>query len=454
MKTLNVYEIARAVGSKATTDGKVTSICTDSRKIKPGCLFIALRGDNFDGHEFAVSAVAQGAAAVLCERETGCGEKEILVEDTRKALLRLAAYYRSLFNIPVIAITGSVGKTTTKEMTHAVLSRNFKTLKNEGNLNNEIGLPMTIFNLDESYEAAVLEMGMSNFGEISRLSMTAKPTIAILTNIGVSHMEQLGSQENILQAKLEILDGMDEEAPLIINGDDPLIYNAKIPNHPLFCYGIDNKFCRFKAYTIEQHNNETTFMLDCGCSETKIQLPTIGRHNIYNALAAFSAGFLLGVTPQDAAEALYEYVPSGMRQRIKTVNGIIFIEDCYNASPDSQRAALTALAGVKAERRIAVLGDMLELGTISGSAHSEAGDFAAAAGVDILLTYGERSKNTAKSAVENGIRTVLTFDDKQELAGYLGSILKQGDAVLFKASRGMRLEDVITTVYEEMKVND
>jgi len=454
MKALHITEIAKAVGAETRLNETVTSICADTRKLQAGCLFIALSGENFDGHEFTRTALEQGAAAVLCERETGCGEKELLVDDTHLALLNLAAYYRRLFELPVIGITGSVGKTTTKEMTAAVMQSKFKTLKNEGNRNNEIGLPLTLFNLDGSYEAAVLEMGMTGFGEISCLSKTAAPMLGIITKIGVSHMEKLGSRENILKAKLEILDGMRADAPLVLNGDDELLINADTQGHPVYLFGIENEACQFRACGIEQSNTDTSFTVKYSDGEQQILLPAVGKHNIYNALAAFAAGYLMGISPADAAAALAEYVPSGMRQRIKNAKGITFIEDCYNASPDSLRAALSVLGGMKAKRRIAVLGDMLELGAISEQAHSEAGLCAAKEGVDVLLTYGEKSKQTALKAQETGVGTVKSFDDKKELAGFLSSMLVPGDAVVFKASRGMGLEDVIKIVYGELEVDE
>lgn len=454
MKALSIIEIAKAVGAQTTLDCMIESVSSDSRKRQPGSLFIALSGENFDGHQYTQSALENGAAAVLCERETGCGDKELMVDDTHLALLHLAAYYRRLFDIPVIGITGSVGKTTTKEMTAAVISRKFRTLKNEGNRNNEIGLPMTIFNLDDSYEAAVLEMGMSGFREISSLSKTAAPSLAIITNIGVSHMEKLGSRENILKAKFEILEGMREDAPLLLNGDDMLLFNAETGNRPVYYFGIENDMCQFKACEIEQKNNETAFSIIYNSLKQKIAIPAVGKHNIYNAVAAFAAGFLMGVPPEEAAAALKEYEPAGMRQRIKTVKEITFIEDCYNASPDSVRAALSVLGTLQAQRRIAVLGDMLELGDFSVQAHAEVGTEAAKERVDVLLTYGVQSKETAKKAGEAGVKTVLSYDNKKELALYLSSILHPGDVVLFKASRGMGLEDVIKIVYGELKTDE
>lgn len=450
MKTLTTQEIAAAVGGTAQVQDVITDVCTDNRAVRKGCLFVCIRGERFDGHTFARSALEQGANAVLCARDLGL-ERQILVPDTRAALLALARYYRGLFAIPVAGVTGSVGKTTIKEMTAAVFAAKYNTLKTEGNLNNEIGLPRTLLRLTEETEAAVIEMGMSNPGEISRLSQTAQPTMGIIGNIGVSHIENLGSQENILKAKLEILDGMPQDAPLILNGDDRFLYGAKISGRPVYYYGIDNPYCRFKAYDITATQSGSRFTVDYGCGEQPVELPAMGRHNIYNALAAFTAGFLTGVSPEATAEALGRYEPAGMRQRMRTVKDIQFIEDCYNASPDSVRAALQTLSDLKVRRRIAVLGDMLELGAVSDEAHRRSGTLAAEKGTDILLLYGEQSKKTAQTAREKGVRTVEHFADKRSLAEALLRLLEPGDAVLVKGSRGMKLEEVLQLVYEELE---
>ena len=446
MKRLTVKEIAAAVGGLAGFDVEIDEVCTDSRALTPGCLFVCIAGDNFDGHSFAKTAAENGAVAVLCSRDTGCAN-QIIVGDTREALLKLAGYYRRLFSIPVVGVTGSVGKTTTKDMTHAVLSSKFNTLKTEGNFNNEIGLPKTLFRLDDSCEAAVIEIGMSALGEITRLSKTAAPTMGIIGNIGVSHLEKLGTRENILKAKLEITDGMDIDAPLILNGDDGRLYGAKIPGRPVYYYGIDNKFCRFKAYDIETDGEGSAFTLDFGCGEQRVRLPVAGIHNIYNALAAFTAGFLISVEPEAAAEALSRYEPTGMRQRTKRCADITFIEDCYNASPDSMKAALSTLAGIRAEKRIAVLGDMLELGSVAQETHRQTGLLAAQFGIDAVFTYGPLSEETAGAARQGGLGTVESFDDKDVLAKRLLEMIQPGDAVLVKGSRGMKLEDVLNTVY-------
>lgn len=452
MKKLLLSEIASAVGGTANGEAEISGICIDSRLCEEGLLYIAIHGENFDGHNFTASALENGATAAMIHHDVDCEGLFIRVDDTREAFLRLANWFRSTFDIPVVGLTGSVGKTTTKEMTWAVLSEKYNTIKTEGNLNNDIGLPRTLMRFEEDTQAAVIEMGMSNKGEISVLSKTAEPTIAIISNIGVSHMESLGSRENICAAKLEILDGLREGCPILLNGDDPYLASAKIEGHPVIYYGINDKFCDFRATDVRQDDDTTSFVINYGEGETQnVTIPTIGIHNVYNAVAAFAAGLQLGVTPEQAAEGLKKYQPSGMRQRVKIVNSIRFIEDCYNASPDSQQAALRMLSTVQAKRKIAVLGDMLELGAISEEAHKNAGLLAARNKIDVLMTYGELSQATAERALECGVPVVKSFLDKTELADTLVSFLQEGDAVLFKASRGMALEDVINNIYDRIK---
>ncbi len=451
MLPLTFKEAAAAVNSSTSLEGKFDCVCTDTRKITHGSLFIAIKGENFDGHDFAAKAVESGAKAVVCEKDCGLGENQILVESTRQALLDLAGYYRSLFNIPVIGITGSVGKTTTKEMTHAVMSSKYNTLKNEGNLNNEIGVPLTLFRLEKTHEAAVIEMGMSGFDEISRMTKAVKPDVAIISNIGVSHIEKLGSREGILKAKLEILNGMKEDAPLILNADDDMLITVNAGNRPVTYYGIENEKSMFKAFEITSKEDETELTVGFSGGTGRVSLPFPGRHNIYNALAAVAAGSFFGIKPLTGFEALKNYVPAGMRQRINKKCGITFIEDCYNASPDSQAAALAVLGGMTAKRKIAVIGDMLELGDVSESAHYGVGTKAAENNIDTVFTYGQRSLQTAKGASDGNIPYVKSFDDKEKLANELVSYLEEGDAVLFKASRGMKLEDVIFAVYEALE---
>ncbi|MBP9988643.1 MAG: UDP-N-acetylmuramoyl-tripeptide--D-alanyl-D-alanine ligase [Ruminococcus sp.] len=383
MKKLMLSEIAKAVGGVANGEAEISGICIDSRLAQSGLMYIAIKGENFDGHSFTESAFKNGAVAAMIHHDVDCDGLFVRVDDTHQALMRLAHWFRCTYDMPVVGLTGSVGKTTTKEMTACVLNTKYNTKKTEGNLNNNIGLPRTIMTFEEDTQAAVIEMGMSDRGEISELSKITEPTAAIISNIGVSHIERLGSRDNILKAKLEILDGLREGAPVMLNGDDPYLASVEIENHPVYYYGIDSSSCDYRAVNIEQYDTDTTFDIFFNGGKTqKITIPTIGIHNVYNATAAFATGMQFGVTPQQAADGLVNYVPSGMRQRVNEVAGIKFIEDCYNASPDSQRAALKMLSTFKAQRRFAVLGDMLELGQISDSAHEDAGVLAAKAKLD------------------------------------------------------------------------
>ncbi len=443
MIPLNLKEISAVLGVHCDRDAQVLSICTDSRKITKGCLFIALVGERFDGHDFVKAALENGAVAAVCSKSVECDGEVLLVENTGRALLDIAAYYRSVFSIPFVGITGSVGKTTTKEMVYAVLSEKYNTLKNEGNLNNEIGLPSTVFRLDSDYEAAILEMGMSAFGEISRLARVAQPNIGIITKIGVSHIEHLGSREGILKAKLEILDGLKPGAPLVVNGDDDLLSTVSLADRKVITFGIENASCDYRAVNIEQAGYSTSFTVLFDGKEQSVTIPTVGTHNVYNALSAFAAGIYLGVTPEKAANGLSKYVTSGMRQNVKDFGGITVIEDCYNASPDSVRAATEVLCGMKVNKKCFVFGDMLELGELSEKAHREVGTLVALKQIDCFFTYGEMAAVSAQTAAAQGAECVKAFDDKQALADELRNTLSSGDAVLFKASRGMKLEEVI-----------
>lgn len=443
MIPLRLKEISAVLGAACGEDKQILSICTDTRKITEGSLFVALVGERFDGHDFVGAAFEKGAVAAVCSKPVDVNGEVLLVENTGTALLEIAAYYRSLFSIPFVGITGSVGKTTTKEMVYAVLSEKYNTLKNEGNLNNEIGLPTTVFRLDSDYEAAILEMGMSAFGEISRLAKVAQPNAGIITKIGVSHIEHLGSREGILKAKLEILDGLKPNAPLIVNGDDDLLGTVALSDRRVIKFGIENENCDYRAVGIEQSGYNTCFTVIYDGGEQSVTIPTVGTHNVYNALSAFAVGLHLGVSPEKAALGLSKYVTSGMRQNVREVNGITVIEDCYNASPDSVRAATEVLSTMKAGTKVLVFGDMLELGEISESAHREVGALVASKGIDRFYTYGEMAALAAESAKENGIGFVKAFDDKAALAAQLRADLKEDDAVLFKASRGMKLEEVI-----------
>ena len=335
-----------------------------------------------------------------------------------------------------------------------VLSCAYRTLKTEGNLNNEIGLPKTLFRLDRTTEAAVVEMGMQGLGEIAALAGVARPDVGVITNIGVSHLERLGSRENILKAKLELADALPDGAPLLLCGDNDLLSRVRIPRLDVRFYGIENPACGLRAKDLREGEGETSFLLCGEFGELPVTIPCAGRHNVLNALAAFSAGLALDIPPEKCAAALREYMPSGMRQKVVHWRGITVVEDCYNASPDSMRAALETLAGHPCTgRRIAVLGGMLELGAISERAHREIGAFAAEKGIDLLLAYGGDACYYRQGASEGGIPVEL-FGDKEELLARLREEIRPGDAVWVKGSRGMRMEEILEGLYKGEVVNE
>lgn len=446
MIKLKLSQIAKALNGEYNRDAEFDAVCIDTRKITKGCLFVCIKGERFDAHSFVNEALEKGASAVMIHSDIDVNGAYIKVDDTSKALLALGKYYRSLFDIPVIGLTGSVGKTTTKEFTHLVVSAKYNAIKTQGNLNNEIGLPQTLFSMDESTQAAVVEMGMNHFGEISRLTDATRPTVGIITNVGVSHIENLGSREGILKAKLEICEGMPDNAPLILNGDNDLLSTVKDERLNVVFFGIENG--DFRAENIIESDMNTSFDVKYYGRVQHISIPTVGIHNVYNALCAFAVGYFLDIDPQAAAEALSNYVPAGMRQKVVKVGDVVSIEDCYNASPDSMKAALTTLKSINANKKIAVLADMLELGDYSFEAHSSVGALAGEMKIDYLLAYGEHARAYVSSAKQNGLQNAFHFDSKQSLCDMLLEITQSGDAVLFKGSRGMRLEEVISCVYK------
>ena len=451
MKPTSLNVLLKGITETEVPDVEINSVVTDSRKAAPGSLFVAIKGENFDGNDFAEQALSSGAEAAVVTR--GEGKGLVRVEDTRDALCAIAGNYRSQFDPTVVAVTGSVGKTTTKEMVAAVFeSFESNTLKNFENRNNEIGLPETVFRMDDDTRLAVLEMGMSGLGEISRLSRCAKPHAGIITYIGVSHIEMLGSRENILKAKLEITDGMDKDGFLVINGDDPYLTGAidSIPV-PVVTFGTEDRNYDVAAKDIYYKSFPSEFTIsDCEFGTFRVVIPCSGLHNVKDALAAYALATRLGFDPAKCAAALSNYQPAGMRQRFRKVRGMTVIEDCYNAAPESMEASLRILSDLSCDRfRIAVLGDMLELGAVSEEAHRKVGMLAANFGIDVILCYGDMTRLTAEAATAAGAPQVKHFTDKTELADYLLSITSAGDTILFKGSRGMALEDVISIFYGE-----
>lgn len=450
MKPTKLKDLLKGIAVTKQPDTLITKITTDSRLADKGSVFVAIKGDKFDGNDFARSAIESGAEAVIVSRYTNSEGEQIIVRDTKDALIEMAGNYRNAFNPKTVAITGSVGKTTTKEMTAAIFSRFGKTLKNEGNQNNEIGLPSTLFKMDDDTEFAVLEMGMNGLGDIRKLTTAAKPRAGVITTIGVSHLELLGSRENILKAKLEITEGMPIDGVLVINGDDELLMGAReYLEIETATFAIHNTEADVVAKDIMTRPMSTEFTIaDTLNGSFKAMIPCAGEHNVMDALAAYTLATRVGLDPQKCAEALSSYEPAGMRQKFVDFGGITVIEDCYNASPESMSAAIHTLSSLPNEGlKVAVLGDMLELGDISKEAHMQAGIEAAKAGIDILLCYGENMKLCADSAKSAGITSAVHFESKEEMSNYLEKTLHCGDAVIFKASRAIKMEDVIEGFY-------
>ena len=447
MERISLDRIAERLGTTTPVHTDITELSTDTRNLPEGCLFLALRGEKFDGHSFVHNAIEAGAVAAVTDQQMG-DNPCIVVGDTGQALLDIASLYREQFDIPVVGITGSVGKTTTKEMTASVLSQKFKTLKTEANLNNVIGCPKTLLGLTKEHGAAVIEMGMNHFGEISRMSRCTKPTMAVITNIGFSHVENLGSQEGILKAKLEMLEGMNPHAPLIVSGDDKLLAPLRdsLEGRLVYTFSTEGNPADVSAEDIKEENGVTTFTIVHGEKRLLAVLPAIGVHNVKNALAAYLVGTLCGMEEQEILCGIAEYRPTGNRQNILEKNGQTVIADCYNASPASMEAALGVLANYPCEgRRVAVLGDMLELGDMSNSLHEQVGEIAKKSNLNMLYCYGPAAKHIAAKAGDKF--GVFCTEDADVLTEKLRMYTKEGDVVLFKASHGMHLENIIDAVY-------
>lgn len=418
----------------------------DTRRLQAGELFVAIVGTR-DGHEFARAAVEKGAAGVLASEALDADIPAIYVEDTEKALQELAAKYRETLCLRCVGITGSVGKTTTKEMIAAVLETTCRTQKTEENFNNGIGLPVTVLSLERTCEAAVLEMGMNHFGEISVLTRIARPDIAVITNIGTMHIENLGSREGILQAKLEILEGLRPNGIAVFNGDDPLLRREAKNYHAVtFGRGEENDV---RGENVRVEEEQTSFTVTGFGQHFAVTLPVAGEHYVSDALAAATVGLQYGVTPQDIAAALADFHNTGMRQKKYFRDGLYIIEDCYNAGPESMRAALSVLQAAHG-RKIAVLGGMLELGDYAPQAHFEIGQ-AAAQAADALFAYGANSEAYVRGAQSAGLEAAASYPTHEALTEALRAWVRPNDTLLVKGSRGMKMERVLRLLFNESK---
>ncbi|SNX52792.1 UDP-N-acetylmuramoyl-tripeptide--D-alanyl-D-alanine ligase [Thermoanaerobacterium sp. RBIITD] len=454
MIDLKIEEIIKAVNGELLSgdlNTTINGISTDSRTIKEGELFIPLKGEKFNGEEFLEKALQKGSAA-LTESVENKGKYDkpiILVRDTKDSLHKLATFYRKKFKIPFIAITGSSGKTTTKDMIYAVLSKKYNVLKTEGNYNNEIGLPLTIFRLKKEHSIAVVEMGMSGFGEIRKLKNIAMPDIAVYTNIGVAHIEKLGSRENILKAKSELVEDFKCGNTIVLNADDDMLIKLLNKNGvEYYTYGINNG--DYKAYGIVSMENGVKYKALIDNDEMDIELCIPGRHNVYNSLAAICIGIKFGVNKEDIEEALRDFRPGAMRLNITDVKNIKIINDAYNANPGSMRAAISVLKYFNNRRKIAVLGNMLELGEYSNIGHEEIGEYVKESNIDILITIGDLARKIAEGALKKGMSSINVFvcNDNKEAIDKLKNIMKKNDVYLIKGSRGMKMEEIVKFLQE------
>lgn len=449
---LKVQDIADMIGAKVigNKNNEVTRVTTDSREVVEGTLFVAIKGERLDGHDFIADCGRRGMACAICERVPvgviGC--TLLLVKNSVSALGAFARQYKEMFSPLTVAVTGSIGKTTTKEFIYSVLSEKYNTLKTEGNHNNNIGLPMTLLGIGPEHKAAVIEMGMSHFGEIDELTRITQPNIAVVTNIGTSHIENLGSREGIRDAKLEIVNGLIPGGALILNGDEPLLAGIK----GAYYVGMKNRESSVFADNIVSGKNGTAFDLVIGSERIEsIVIPALGDHNVMNAAVAYTVGILAGMGEFEIRRGLKNYKTVGMRQNIFRVGGLTIQEDCYNAAPESMEAALRVLCTVadrEGLRKVAVLGDMRELGSYSKEGHRRVGRAVAENGVSLLFTFGKDASQIAYSALEQGMdpSNVLMFEDTDDVGELVAALTKRtadGDMLLFKASRAMRLERAV-----------
>lgn len=450
-KNITVQDILEATKGNLMYGNK-NEICEkfskSTKEIQPGDVYIGFKGERFDGGMFYEDALKQGAKGCIINKIADLEIKNIpnkfviQVDDTVEAIAQIAKLKREKYNIPVIAVTGSVGKTSTKDIIYSVVSQKYTTLKTQGNMNNHIGMPMTILGL-EKHEALVIEMGMNHFGELRKLTQIAKPTIAVITNVGTAHIGNLGSRENILKAKLEILEGLQENGSVVINNDNDLLnkWQAENKKYKVITYGINNKSTNI-AQNITYNDNGSKYELYP--EKQIIEVPVGGEAFVYNSLAAISVGKILNIPMSKIIEGIKKFELSKMRLDIqKTKKGYTVINDCYNANYDSMKSAIEYLKAFKANRKIAVLGDMLELGEFAKELHEKVGKIIAKNNIDILITIGKEAKNIADVAKENGVTHIYKFDNNQEAIKQLEKLLVVDDAVLIKASNSMNFKEIV-----------
>ena len=451
MEAMTVQELLEATGGRllaGSPDQTFTAVETDSRAVHPGALFVALRVEQTDGHKFIAGAAENGAAGCLVidpPISVAPGRFCVQVPDTLLAIGEVARAYKAKFDLPVIGITGSVGKTTTKDMIAAVLGKKFRVLKTEGNFNNELGLPLTLFRLTREDQICVLEMGMNHFGEIDYLTKIVRPDVAVITNIGDAHIENLGSRANILKAKSEIFNYMESGSLAVLNGDDPLLRSLEgniLPNI-VFC-GEDHQ-PPYEAKAMKQLGSKG---MDCTVKTPKteftVTIPALGSHMIYPVLMACAIGEKFGMTGEEMKAGVESFVPTKMRMNVVRQGEVTILDDAYNANPQSMRAALEVLSQTEGTYRAAVLGDMFELGALGPDLHRCVGEYAGEVGnIDTLLAVGDLAWHLYDGASQSDLPQVLYARDKAEAMPLLADMVRPGAVILVKASRGMHFEEIV-----------
>lgn len=454
MRCLTLENIAFAVNgrlcNKQFDQGlEVDGVVIDSRNVKKNYLFVAIKGERVDGHDFVKQVFEKQAACVLVEKEMKeiVGHPYIVVDSTLQAIKDLAEFYRRNLNIKVVGITGSVGKTSTKEFVGSVLSENYKVLKTAGNFNNEIGLPLTIFNINSQHEIAVLEMGISDFGEMTRLTKIARPDVCVITNIGLCHLENLGTRDGVLKAKTEMFRFANEHYNVVLNGDDDkLITVNPINENDIYFYGIDQKKDIY-AKEIELLGIEgSKCIIVTPLGEMPITISIPGKHMIYNAMAATAVGIILNMDLKQIKAGIEKLESIGGRLNIIKSNNITIIDDCYNANPVSVKSSLDILEYGK-ERKVAILGDMFELGEEENKLHYEVGEYLINKNIDVVICIGSLSKNTYNGLKDNGYNgEVYYYENVQKFIDNKKTIILSGDTILVKASHSMHFENVVQSL--------
>ena len=450
MASFTLDEIVRATGGEILHTGGTTyvsGVSTDTRTIEAGELFLALIGENFDGHKFLKTACGKGAVAVvISQKEEAEGLDDqvsvILVKDTHQALEDLAHFHRMRFHIPVIGVTGSNGKTTTKDMITALLSTRFQVCATQKNFNNEIGLSMTLLSMTEKTEVCVVEMGMRGFGQIAELCRIASPTIGVVTNVGTSHIGILGSQENIAKAKGELIEALPGEGVAVLNGDDAFVRGmASLFSGKVMTYGMESH-CTVMGKEVQYESEQTRFTCKMFDEAFKVRMNLLGPHNVYDALAAITVARLLGVDSRKMQKALADFKPIGQRQTILDIHGISIMDDSYNANPLSMEMAFRSLKQLPGKHHYLVLGDMGELGAFENELHYNTGKKAAELGFDGLITVGPLCHHLAQGAKDSGMPLIHVTASCEEAAKILGELAVPGDIVLIKGSHYMHMESI------------